>query len=390
MKKIIIVCLSLCALFSCTALKEEFQPVLTGKYDQPKPYRYYTDDDFIKIVSIKDLASLYVQGKAFEMPGGKVELANAVIKGRVTSTDKPGNFYKSLYIQDETAGIELKIGKNGLYNNYLQGQTIYVELGGLWLGMYGYKSGNYGGQGMVQIGFNGEGSDYETSYLEIPMLIDTHILRGDPSDIVIPEPKVISDPSLLPDAKKQHQAHHSDIGRLVTLCGLKYANETFCLLYLNSQKDKDSYTNRVFLSSTNGSSATNGITTLAMSESKMTQYLCSGTWDACKVGSGNNFLQDENNKVVTLGDLRGEGDYPNVEKAAYSVSQYFTMGSKEIQIRTSGYCRFSDYEIPRDVLDGSRTIDVTGVLTCYQGALQFVVNSADDFVYSDTKEPLYK
>ena len=65
------------------------------------------------------------------------------------------------------------------------------------------------------------------------------------------------------------------------------------------------------------------------------------------------------------------------------------MGSTEIQIRTSGYCRFSDYEIPEDVLSGKRAIDVTGILTNYQGSLQLVVNSAADFVYSDTKEPLY-
>ena len=56
-----------------------------------------------------------------------------------------------------------------------------------------------------------------------------------------------------------------------------------------------------------------------------------------------------------------------------NVSQYFTMGEREIQIRTSGYCRFADLEIDPEVLAGTRTIDATGVLTIYQGNIQFVL-----------------
>lgn len=390
MKKIAIISAALAVLCSCQALKEEFQPVFNQSYDAPEPYRYYTDSDFDNIVSIKDLCACYTNNNPFVMPGNHVNLANGVIKGRVSTTDRPGNFYKSLYIEDGTAGIELKLGKNGLYNDFQQGQTLYVKLGGLSLGMYGYKTGKYGGQGMVQIGYEDPSGEYETAYLELPRLIDSHILRGDPSDIEIPEPLVISKESELPNPASDHQGKNGKLGRLVTLQGLKYADEVFCLLYLDSQKNKDDYTNRVFLSSSNSSDPTCGITTLAMSETKMTEYLLSGAWDQCKVGSGNNYAKDEEDNIITLGALKDDGRYPEVEKAAYSVSQYFKMGSTEIQIRTSGYCRFSDYEIPQDVLSGKRAIDVTGILTNYQGSLQFVVNSAADFVYSDTKEPLYK
>ena len=72
-----------------------------------------------------------------------------------------------------------------------------------------------------------------------------------------------------------------------------------------------------------------------------------------------------------------------MEKAAYSVSQYFKMGSKEIQVRTSGYCRFSDVEIPESVLSGRATVDITGILTLYQGSIQFTVNSIEDIVIND-------
>ena len=393
MKKSILMAAALCALVSCQSLKEEFQPVVTFSYDEPAAYKYYTDADFDNIITIAELAAQYTPGKPYKMPGDKDILKGAYIKGRVSSTDQPGNFYKSLFIQDETGGMEIKIGKNGLYNDYLPGQTLYIKLDGLTLGMYGYKTGNYGGMGMTQVGFSDPSGEYETSYMEIGMLIDKHVLRGNPADLQPVTPVVVAEGSL-PDAQKDTQKTNQYVGKLVTLKGLKYADEIFVLLYLDSNKDKKSYTNRIFLSDTNGADTqygkTHGVTTLAMSETKMKEYLLAGLWDTCKVGSGSDYAKTESGADLTVGDLKGDGSYPGIEKAAYSVSQYFTMGSTEIQIRTSGYCKFCDYEIPGDVLDGSRRIDVTGVLSLYQGSIQFTVNSAADFVYSDNGEPLYK
>ena len=63
-------------------------------------------------------------------------------------------------------------------------------------------------------------------------------------------------------------------------------------------------------------------------------------------------------------------------------------GSKPVLIRTSGFSKFGDYEIPEDILNGSRSIDVTGIVTLYQGSVQFVINSYDDIRYSDTGKTL--
>ena len=423
MKKILTFAAAILALFSC-GLKEEFQPVFTGQNQSPEGYKYYTDADFGQIMTIRELVSKYETGKP-------VKLTSGVIKGVVTTTDRPGNFYKSLYIQDATGGIELKLGKNGLYNDYLVGQTIYVDCADLTLGMYGYKSGNYGGMGMAQLGFADPSGQYETSYLEIPLLIDSHILRGNPAELHPVEPKVITSESELPDGKSATQATDDIVGSLVTLKGLTYGKEVFCLLYLDSNKDKKSYQNRVFLSpSNNEADPTCGITTWAMSKEKMTSYVTSGIWDVCKVGSGNTFDNNPDGTVKTLGSptvkrlyyvakedydqdayetlvrtlkekslnfknvksgfateglemddelgLFYDESYPGIEKAANSISQYFKLGSKEIQIRTSGYCRFCDVEIDPDVLAGKATIDVTGILTLYQGSIQFVVNNISD------------
>ena len=378
MKKSLIITAALLVLSSC-GLKEEFQPVFTGKYPAPEPERYWSDEDFGRITSIADLVSGYTIGHP------KV-LTNTVIKGVVTTTDRPGNFYKSFYIQDETGGIEIKVGKNGLYNDYLLGQTVYVDCEDLTLGMYGYKSGNYGGMGMAQLGFSDPSGSYETSYMEIPLLIDAHVLRGNPSELHPVTPAVITSASQLPDPKTATQATNKLIGSMVTLKGLTYGNEVFCLLYLDSNQDKKSYTNRVFLSSSNSSDPTCGITTWAMSKEKMTEYLYSGIWDECKVGSGSTYAEDEEGNTLTVGSYRGENGlydasingFNGIERTAYSVSQYFKLGSTDIQIRTSGFCKFCDVEIDPEVLSGRATIDVTGVLTLYQGSFQLVVNNIDD------------
>ena len=378
MKKSLIITAALLVLSSC-GLKEEFQPVFTGKYPAPEPERYWSDEDFGRITSIADLVSGYTIGQP------KV-LGSTVIKGTVSTTDRPGNFYKSFYIQDETGGIEIKVGKNGLYNDYLLGQTVYVDCEDLTLGMYGYKSGNYGGMGMAQLGFSDPSGSYETSYMEIPLLIDAHVLRGNPSELHPVTPAVITSASQLPNPKTATQATSKLIGSMVTLKGLTYGNEVFCLLYLDSNQDKKSYTNRVFLSSSNSSDPTCGITTWAMSKEKMTEYLYSGIWDECKVGSGNTYAEDEEGKTLTVGSYRGENGlydasingFNGIERTAYSVSQYFKLGSTDIQIRTSGFCKFCDVEIDPDVLLGRVTIDVTGVLTLYQGSFQLVVNNIDD------------
>ena len=294
------------------------------------------------------------------------------------------NFYKSFYIQDETGGMEIKLGKNGLYNDYLPGQRIYVDCNGLELGMYGYKAGS--GNGMVQIGFNnGTDDTYETSYIESSILIDTHVFKGEVEGEVKPVELTVDQ---LPGSGDTQETNEY-LGKLVTIKNLYYGyidytyepegelNEAFALLYIDSNKDKKASSNRIFISG-----ADTGITTWAMSEEKMDSYLQSGIWDDVKIGNANDYNHG------TVGDYKdrinpisGEG-YDGIDRAAYSVSQYFSTepggNGTCVQIRTSGYCRFADTEIDPAVLSGDKTIDVTGILTLYQGRIQVTVNNITD------------
>jgi len=62
---------------------------------------------------------------------------------------------------------------------------------------------------------------------------------------------------------------------------------------------------------------------------------------------------------------------------AYSVSQYFKMGGKDVQIRTSGYSRFADTQIDPDILSGKVKINVKGILTKYNNSAQFTLIDLD-------------
>ena len=364
MKRIISFFAAAIALVSCTSLIEEFQPVFTGEYEAPEakaPAKMEAN------ISIADLCAMYQNGNPWNID------LDLVISGKVSSTDQPGNFYKTLYIQDETAGIELKLGKNGLYNTYHEGQTLYVRCYGLTLGMYGYKSGNYGGQGMVQLGCVDPTGEYETAYLETSYLIDSHIFVGEQGEKVVPA--VLTEAQL--PKKFDTQATNQYVGKLVTLKGLQYANQVFCLMYIDSNKEKTLSANRIFLSD-----QTWGVTTWAMSKNKFLEYFDSGAWDSIQIGNSGDYNYGTVGEPNDPGFAMSKSDI-RAHAAAYSVSQYFKMGSTDIALRTSGFSKFGDGEIPAKVLDGTATVDITGVLTLYQGTIQLVVNSLDDIVVNE-------
>jgi len=380
MKKIFSIVLSLAVLVSCDLIPYE-NPSFPGYPERYKPVSLTPN------CTIAELVSTYSHGSPKEMMNGKI------IGGRVSTTDQPGNFYKSLYIQDETGGIELKIGKNGLYNDYLEGQMLYVVCDGLYIGEYGYKASSSGGNGMVQIGYDGTGTDYETSYMENSLLIDTHIMRDDPTDLKPVTPVVITESQLPGTSDTQRTCPY--LGKLVTIKNLSYGwydsrykedNTAFTLLYLNSKKDKKASSNRIFITGEE-----TGVSTWAMSKTKMTEYLLSGIWDDFSIGNAGDYNYgkvgddiykypyDEKTKTFDY----SKATYPAIEKNAYSTSQYFSTASgKCVQVRTSGYGKFGDVEIPAAVLAGTQTINVTGILTLYQGKVQITVNRLSDITFN--------
>ena len=365
---------------------EEFQPVFTGKYDEPAAYVPFNPETDMTgtVLSIKQLSQRFFEEAAKTDPTTGTSHSNDLttwcwvvdediwVRGRITTSDRSGNFYKSFYIQDDAdgPGLEIKVGRTSLHNDYKVGQEIYVRLDGLAVGEYGfkYRRNNTGvetiSQGTVQVGMEDPTHEkYSTSYIEDQYIIDNHIYRCDVNDIKQFAPRALDE---LPGTTDT-QATNDAVGALVTIKGLKYGNETFTLLYINGNEDTSSSSNRIFLSG-----KTWGITTLAMSKSRFLTYLDSGIWDSAAVGNAGQ------GDGTTLADVK---DQLRNNANAYSVSQYFKKGSSAtVQVRTSGYSKFADLEIDPDVLSGKKTVTVTGILTMYQGGVQLILRDQDDMV----------
>ncbi|GAD05322.1 DUF5689 domain-containing protein [Porphyromonas crevioricanis] len=113
------------------------------------------DLDNVKVThTIAELKQMYE-------PGGRDIFTNVVIAGIVNSDDSEGNLYRSIAIQDETGGIELKMGMGNMNLIYKQGRRVLVKCQGLRLGK------NYG---IVNLGYKSADPKYETGFVPEKMV----------------------------------------------------------------------------------------------------------------------------------------------------------------------------------------------------------------------------
>lgn len=103
----------------------------------------------IIIPSIPLSSNITISGLKAMYSGTLVQITtDTIIQGIIVSSDETGNIYKSLYIQDSTAGLNIAIDKTSIFNDYRLGQRILIKCKGLYLGDYG---------GVVQLGYNNDG-----------------------------------------------------------------------------------------------------------------------------------------------------------------------------------------------------------------------------------------
>lgn len=290
----------------------EFGPVFTCEYDKPdKQYGFNINPTH----TIAQLKAMYV--------GSPLKITDdIVICGQITTSDEAGNFYRSFFIQDATGGIEVKVGKTTMYNDYKPGQWVAIKCRDLCLGSYG---------GMVQLGAPDQSGSYETAYMDASWYIDLHVIRGSHSSL--PAAKVI-DAAGLKDK--------SNYGRLVTVNGLKYGNEIFVIIY-------DRNGNSTYLSGANKY----GLDTWAMTANGFAKYMENGF---------NNAVSEENRSKF--------------DNSAYTVSQYFDKDGVDLQVRTSGYSSFADTKIDERILGGAK-VSMTGILAIYNNNIQFTLIDMD-------------
>ena len=71
---------------------------------------------------------------------------DVIIAGRVVSSDKAGNVFKNIVLQDETGALVVAVNAYDLYETYQQGQQVVVNMTGLKIGGY---------NGLLQVGAEG-------------------------------------------------------------------------------------------------------------------------------------------------------------------------------------------------------------------------------------------
>lgn len=442
MKKNIIAFAALClALSSC----EEFQPVFTFKYPEPANTTVVTDDPDIiagfdedaldyfgveKFTTIKALKALY-------KTAGKPVLIEdpIVIRGEVVSSDESGNVYRELYLQDKTGGIDFKIGRSSSYDDYKPGQILYIDCSDLYVGEYGYKDKDYAGHGQIQLGLKRNtieddsgnelnADDYEISYVDLECVLRKHVMKGPVLDETRIQPKrdlkasdilsygydEVVGKKLKPQPF-QTSLQNDLVGILVEISGLKYSKEVFALIYPNPnlKHTKEEALNRVFISKPDekdvvaGVDYTYGIKWWALTKNRFARMVLDGNgdetvatqWDALEVGSGNTHygaISTTYTDFEFFGEKILYKDMILTYPSAQSVSQYFKYGDSPVAIRTSGYARFADVEMPAEVRSGAKSIDVVGILSRYEGSPQITMLDAwftDDPSHKSILDPKY-
>ncbi|MGB0477372.1 MAG: DUF5689 domain-containing protein, partial [Flavobacteriaceae bacterium] len=128
------------------------------------------EDKKAYLVTVNQLKNNYfISGETYEFT------SDIVLKGYVVSNDSSGNFFKEIYIQDDsispTGGIRILIDETDLYKKYNFGREIYINLRGLHIGEY------HIGDGVVSIGELDDNQNRLSNIRSLKSL--DHIFRSD-------------------------------------------------------------------------------------------------------------------------------------------------------------------------------------------------------------------
>ena len=189
----------------------------------------------------------------------------------------------------------------------------------------------------MQLGYESLDPQYETAYIDVQLILDNHVFRGEMGPKI--EPIVVTDPADITEMKY--------LGMLCTVEGLSYADEVFAIFHDDAMPEA----NNIYVGEEHVGN--HGIRSWALSETGCAEY-----------------LEEWKSNIPALADAVPE---------PINVSQYFDLGSAVLQVRTSGYSRFADTPLTGDpdkgvpdVTKGSN-VSLTGVMTIYNDNFQFTL-----------------
>ena len=162
-----------------------------NRHDEPSAPEFTTQAS-CKIAQLRELCS----------EGCTVVTEERVCVGRITSSDLEGNFYRSIIVEDESGGVEVKVGGYNLATPYPVGLMVALHLNGSALMIE---------NGVVQMGLPPQSYDSSPRELALQAVIDQHIVRS--NSVVGLTPHLCDIPSL----------EEALCGRFVRIEGLHYA-----------------------------------------------------------------------------------------------------------------------------------------------------------------------
>lgn len=112
-------------------------------------------------------------------------VSNIVCVGRVTTSDREGNFYRSMFVEDETGAIEIKLGTYNIEAQYPVGLNVALRLNGCAV-MFEND--------ILQVGLPPQSFDSAPREFEAQEVIDQHIVRSNSVEKIAP--LVLDIPSL--------------------------------------------------------------------------------------------------------------------------------------------------------------------------------------------------
>lgn len=102
-------------------------------YDAP----LLTEPEYTGPAANITISELRTQNAAVTQDVPIIITQDQVLKAVITGNDESGNIFKKIYLQDETGAIEMEVDQSSVYNYYPVGQTVYVDLNGLSISVYG-------------------------------------------------------------------------------------------------------------------------------------------------------------------------------------------------------------------------------------------------------------
>lgn len=356
MKRYLLYILILCSAWLCLAACER-------SYDDPEPAKIWTraevESDGFHFISIAALKQMYYDVYSPSTIGQGVVITDEIaIEGKVVSDDEAGNVYKSIYIQDASGAIEIKLGTYSNYLRYAAGQTVYVKCKGLTLGNYRYN---------LSIGAASEDDSYANSNLDVKSTIRRTVLPGSRGTLTSADTTVITSPD---------QLHDGLLGRLVRIVGATSFHGEW------SGDNYPSFLETIY--TIEGATQYNNYAFWTVIEQWRDYYAAYAIWEK-NPSSGPEPTKPVAPEPAVL-------DYPTLaysyDNNKYYGSTLLRIGNDEsdpthnLVLRTSGYADFALYPVP----ENGATVDVTAIYTKYSSSsggfikYQLLLNKVKDLV----------